>query len=250
MDRIAKHGRFLAAVAAVSAALAAWGGEGETVELAGAPMRLDTREGTRLVNAREVIAYSPRWNGAETCEVKVDGVTLAQAAEEGTVEWLPRTPGVHVLTHEAGGETLTATMEVIFSGQTVIYDGFEVPTRWLADHGLLGTDTPEVAVAKETGKRDGTGRKLTAGDEYLLGTDPNDADSLFRAKIAFDADGKPIISWDPALNGLNPDGSGVREGARLYRVLGKESLGAGNWRPVSEGDEGQFRFFKVMVEMP
>ena len=44
----------------------------------------------------------------------------------------------------------------------------------------------------------------------------------------------------------------IREGVRLYSVYGKQTLGdaAEEWTPVAEGDEGNYRFFKVGVGMP
>ena len=39
---------------------------------------------------------------------------------------------------------------------------------------------------------------------------------------------------------------------RRYSVLGKRDLGdvEEKWAPVAEGDESDYRFFKVKVEMP
>lgn len=39
---------------------------------------------------------------------------------------------------------------------------------------------------------------------------------------------------------------------RSYNVYGKQALddAAEEWTPVAEGDEGNYRFFKVGVEMP
>ena len=58
-------------------------------------------------------------------------------------------------------------------------------------------------------------------------------------------DGAPVVTWSPALNG-----EGVREGIRTYRVWGKANLDDSAWREVGAGDEGDFRFFRVTVEMP
>jgi hypothetical protein len=55
----------------------------------------------------------------------------------------------------------------------------------------------------------------------------------------------PVVHWNSALNG-----EGVREGVRRYRVYGKESLTDEAWREVSEGEESQFHFFRITVEMP
>ena len=49
----------------------------------------------------------------------------------------------------------------------------------------------------------------------------------------------------PALNG-----DGVREGTRTYRVWGKVNLDDVEWNEVGVGNEGDYRFFRVTVEMP
>ena len=69
---------------------------------------------------------------------------------------------------------------------------------------------------------------------HVAGTDPTNVLSKFAAKIEM-KDGAPVVTWSPALNG-----DGVREGSRTYRVWGK----------ANPGDEGDFRFFRVTVEMP
>ena len=57
--------------------------------------------------------------------------------------------------------------------------------------------------------------------------------------------GAPVVTWSPALNG-----EGVREGVRVYRVWGKANLNDASWSEVESGNEADFRFFRVTVEMP
>ena len=45
-------------------------------------------------------------------------------------------------------------------------------------------------------------------------------------------------------------GKGVREGTRTYRIWGKANLDDAAWSEVEAGGEGDFRFFRVTVEMP
>ena len=78
----------------------------------------------------------------------------------------------------------------------------------------------------------------------MAGTDPTNALSKFTAKIEM-KDGTPIVTWSPALNG-----EGKCEGVRVYRVWGKSNLGDVAWTEVGAGDEGDYRFFRVTVEMP
>ena len=55
-------------------------------------------------------------------------------------------------------------------------------------------------------------------------------------------DGAPEISWEPDLN------EGGTKHERIYRKFGKVQLTDKDWTPV-DGDEGDFNFFKVSVEM-
>ena len=88
------------------------------------------------------------------------------------------------------------------------------------------------------------GAALPVWHDYVAGTDPTNALSKFTAKIEMKG-GTPVVTWSPALNG-----EGVREGARVYRVWGKANLDDATWSEVSSGAEGDFRFFRVTVEMP
>ena len=72
----------------------------------------------------------------------------------------------------------------------------------------------------------------------------SNAQSKFTAKIEM-MDGAPVVTWSPALNG-----EGVREGSRVYRVWGKANLDDAAWNEVGVGNEGDYRFFRVTVEMP
>ena len=93
---------------------------------------------------------------------------------------------------------------------------------------------------------------MSVEDDYVAGTDPTNLESKLTATIKMGADGKPIVSWKPPLNGEDADGAGIREGVRSYSVYGKQALddAAEKWTPVTEGDEGNYHFFKVEVGMP
>lgn len=77
---------------------------------------LDTRSGERVAGAVERIAYSTAWNGGASVRVAVDGETLLEAAApaSGVVLWNAAEAGggVHTLTHESGGATLSAVFTV------------------------------------------------------------------------------------------------------------------------------------------
>ena len=116
-----------------------------------------------------------------------------------------------------------------------------VETVYLADseHCPYGNRPPEEIRALA----DACVRKFLA-QGYMAGTDPTDAASRFAAEVAFE-DGKPVVSWSPALNG-----EGVREGVRTYRVWGKANLTDAAWSEVAPDGESGYRFFRVTVEMP
>ena len=76
---------------------------------------------------------------------------------------------------------------------------------------------------------------------YVAGLDPADAASRFTAKIAMDADGRPVVTWSPDLRAADPP--------RAYTVYGKPDLGAAAWTPVTDANRAAMRFFKVEVEI-
>ena len=124
-----------------------------------------------------------------------------------------------------------------------------VPVRhdWLAKYsGILsaaGNDY-EAAAMRPTGKKDGKGNALCVWHDYLAGTDPTNANSVFRAKVEFE-NGRPKVGWEPDLN---------EKGAkteRFYKVFGKKTLASNeNWtRLADETAQKDYNFFKVTVNM-
>ena len=86
--------------------------------------------------------------------------------------------------------------------------------------------------------RSGDGRALQVWQDYVAGTDPTNAASMFTAGIEI-RDGIPQVTWSPNLNT-----NGV---VRSYTVWGKTNLTDAAWHsPTNAAD----RFFKVSVEMP
>ena len=112
----------------------------------------------------------------------------------------------------------------------------EVPKAWLDSLGVVGTDGSTEAAAKSDTDGDG----FTAAEEYVMGTDPNDPESRLTASVEF-VDGKPVITYTPNL--LDD---------RKYIKWGKKDLAdpTEEWTPVPEGQEDNYNFFKVSVEMP
>ena len=124
---------------------------------------------------------------------------------------------------------------------------FVIPTTWFETYTALGGATVAEwqKIAEGAGvKTDASGAALPVWHDYVAGTDPTDVASHFTASVALE-DGKPVVSWSPALNG-----DGVREGVRTYRVWGKANLTDAAWSEVAPDDESTYRFFRVSVEMP
>ncbi len=163
---------------------------------------------------------------------------IAPAAEGDA---LPRTATVAV-----GNATLRITQDngVVIDGGNV---PFIIPATWFAKYPTLGGTTVAEwqEIAEGVGvKTDANGAAQPVWHDYVAGTDPTDAASRFTASVALE-DGKPVVTWTPALNG-----DGVREGVRTYRVWGKADLGDAAWSEVAPGGEAGYRFFRVTVEMP
>ena len=98
------------------------------------------------------------------------------------------------------------------------------------------------AITAKTGKYDGTGKPMMVWQDYVAGTDPTDANDIFKASITFDKNSKePIISWTPEL-------SEAEAAKRSYKVFGKIKLTDVEWTLV-QGDASDYNFFKVTVEM-
>ena len=123
---------------------------------------------------------------------------------------------------------------------------------WLRKYRQIGDVEQPVSAAElkvmAAAKADVVGMKdMTLLEEYIAGTDPTDQKSKFTVKIAMDADGQPVVTWEPALNG-----EGVRTGVRTYTVMGSNVLSNDpkDWTECGEGKEGGFQYFKVSVRMP
>lgn len=112
----------------------------------------------------------------------------------------------------------------------------DVPVAWLEMQGAVSDGMS----AADAANLDADGDGMTAAEEYVAGTDPNDPNSAFTASIEM-VDGKPVVTCTPDL---------LDE--RVYTTFGKRSLDDPDepWVEVNPGEESDYNFFKVQVEMP
>ena len=116
-----------------------------------------------------------------------------------------------------------------------------VPYSWFAKYQLGGDSDFETLGNSASGKTQG-GHPTCMWEEYVAGTDPTDEDDVLKANISFDEEGKPVIS---ALPKLTDDEIAMR----LYRRYGKVTLNDAVWTEIPDGEEDNYNFFKISVEM-
>ncbi len=111
-----------------------------------------------------------------------------------------------------------------------------VPLEWIESLGM----TSDKVSAAEVANLDPDGDGFTTAQEYIAGTDPTDPDSKLTAHIEI-IDGKPVVAYAPDL---------LSE--RKYVKLGKVDLSDPNedWVEVKDGEEENYNFFKVTVDLP
>ena len=112
----------------------------------------------------------------------------------------------------------------------------DIPVSWIESLGVRSS----VGSAEDAANSDPDGDGFTTAEEYVMGTDPYDAESKLTASIEV-IDGKPVIKYAPDM-----------KEKRNYTVWGRRSLSDPNerWEPVAEGRESDYYFFKVSVEQP
>lgn len=119
-----------------------------------------------------------------------------------------------------------------------------VPETWAAQFpsytAKFGADFT-ASLTKPTGKKDAVGNPLQVWQDYVAGTDPTDINDFFRAEIRI-VDNAPVVSWSPVL-------PAAEAAKRVYTIYGRASLLSGDWTPVPSGQESNYNFFKVVVQM-
>ena len=119
-----------------------------------------------------------------------------------------------------------------------------IPSSWAENYpafeSKFGLDFTK-ALSMKTGKKDGAGNDMFVWQDYVAGTDPTKPEDKFTASITV-VDGKVTVSYTPELDD-------DRKALRKYTTWGKKSLLDANWTVVQEGQEAEYNFFKVSVEM-
>ena len=144
------------------------------------------------------------------------------------------------------GETITeatgfvAVVTEIKGGSAAVAVPDTWPSRFPSYTTKFGGDFA-ASLTKPTGKKDAAGNDLQVWQDYVAGTDPTDVNDLFRATITMNG-ATPIVSWTPVL-------SAAEAAKRIYTILGRQSLLTGDWAVVPSGQEANYNFFKVTVEM-
>ena len=155
----------------------------------------------------------------------------------GYLDYVTWTPDASASADEQALQAEKAAYDEDFAAFMETYGGINHATATAGDYLR--------AMATETGKTGANGTPTTLLDEFIAGTDPSDPDDAFYATIAIE-EGIVYVGWVPDLN----VGGQIR---RVYKVYGKERLSdAWSANPLSDAEinGGEYRFFRVTVEMP
>ena len=200
--------------------------------------------GTLSFRWKVVCEDDPDYDSWDFLALYVDGLDIAHI--DGDEGWKSMTvkvkgEGIHTIRwefmkddmDEAEFEDAAWVDQVTW---TPVVGDAEVPVAWL--EGLNASGSVGDALAAAQADADGDG--VSNAEEYVMGTDPNDPESRLMAFIEI-VDGQPVVTYTPDL--LDD---------RRYIKWGKKDLADPNeeWVPVPAGQEGNYNFFKVTVEMP
>ena len=198
-------------------------------------------------------AYSVKTNGVEAlacgaADWSEASVTVGSgfakvsfAAASGAIGYLDRvewTKDASASDDEKALQNESAAYDEEFVSFMETYGGVDPTTATAGDYLR--------AMTNETGKVGADGYRMTLLDEFVAGTDPADPDDVLYATISIE-DGVVYVGWVPD---LNADG----KARRVYKVWGKREILESSWsaEPLSadEIDGGEYRFFRVTVQMP
>jgi hypothetical protein len=181
--------------------------EGGTVSDSSKNVAQGYRYGTLPEATRVGYVFGGWWTGENATAVRVTETTPVTVNFDHTL---------YAAWTTSGSQTATTTTDV------------PVPYTWLDQFGLAPGGDYEAAA-----KADADGDGFTSWQEYVAGTVPTNANSVFVASIVL-SNGVPFVTWTPDLGT-----------ERVYTVEGKSSLTNATW--VSPTNAAT-RFFRVKVE--
>ena len=150
----------------------------------------------------------------------------------------------HETVAEEGGGTQAEETGVVAIITEIKGGAVAVPETWTTQFpsytAKFGADFT-ASLTKPTGKKDAAGNPLQVWQDYVAGTDPTDINDLFRAEIRI-VNNSPVVSWSPVL-------PAAEAAKRVYTIYGRTSLLSGDWTLVPSGQEANYNFFKVVVQM-
>ena len=184
--------------------------------------------------------YKALANTAMVGDVPVANNEVVLTVTNVVVHYVMQSAASEAVTPAATSTGLVNIISEVNAGPAVA-----VTSEWAAQYPSFttrfGSDFTK-AVTKPTGKRDGAGNAMYVWQDFVAGTDPTDEDDVFTASITFDKEtGNPIISWTPEL-------TEAEAAKRVYKKFGKVKLNDAEWVEV-DGNEADYNFFKVSVEM-
>ncbi len=218
---------------------------------------LDLRTGTREkdMDTPETIRWSGLWAGDADSKVVLminDERVVNGSTGEGDYVWSERTPGTYtlkLLTYK--GNLLVNRLEATFVIPNTTSAG--IPFKWLEDNGFVfpGALRTEYEAAAN-GDFDGDG--YPEWKEYIIGTNPFDKNDYgFTVDIRMDAEGMPVLTWNPDLN------EGGTKAERDY-IVEVSDTPDGPWTEVegTDSDNGRImpsdgsgiKLYKVKIQLP
>ena len=175
------------------------------------------------------------------------GTYTAHFSVRETSCWAGLSENVLLTIANSGAVTVEASHLLGASTSVSVNRSLSIPHSWFTQYkgfsDKFGIDFAKAAMM-DSGKVDSDGNAMQVWQDYVAGTDPTDEDSQFTVNIGFE-NGKPKISWTPDKNG-----DGAKTGARIYTIWGKRDLSEKEWTPNVDETSGEWKFFKVTVDMP
>lgn len=110
-----------------------------------------------------------------------------------------------------------------------------VPYAWLLDNGLVRSGDSASAF-NAAAMTDTDGDRMQAWEEYLAGTDPNDASSLLRIHLSMDESLRLVLSGSPPL-----------AAGYAHQILGKTNLLDAHWNARTNSGH---RYFRLKLIVP